>query len=94
MIRRFQRNHSHVSNLNKVHRITKDHLPRKVTPYISPSYLQLLYDLANLLVLIGVTFEDVRDPFVTICQNVTTFIGLRGDILCAPLIDDFGPHVS
>ena len=44
--------------------------------------------------LFGLDFEDVRDPFVSICETVANAIGYRGDIFCAPTIDNFGPHVS
>ena len=50
-------------------------------------------DVANLAVTLGLEFEDVRDPFISVCEVGAGVLGYRGDVICTPVVDNYGPHV-
>ena len=40
------------------------------------------------------TFDDIRDPAIEVCYNVTAVMGYDGVVMCPGIIDNYGPHVS
>ncbi len=56
--------------------------------------IQDLLDGVILLVKVaGVEFEEVREFAITACKSIMAAEEMDGDVICEPVIDNYGLHV-